>query len=85
VQTFANVDAKVIKLWKVEIPDDHVDPLCNLSLQDQDELLATKKISKYFPDSLAEECIHVTFETEQELLDELASLRELFNKSVHGT
>ncbi|RIA95855.1 hypothetical protein C1645_756528, partial [Glomus cerebriforme] len=25
-QTFANVDAKDIKLWKVPISDDHVDP-----------------------------------------------------------
>ncbi|PKY27976.1 hypothetical protein RhiirB3_443917 [Rhizophagus irregularis] len=30
---------------------DHVDPLSNLSLEDSDELLAIRKISKYFPDS----------------------------------
>ncbi|RIA86894.1 hypothetical protein C1645_828594 [Glomus cerebriforme] len=35
--------------------DDRDDPLSNLSLQDNDELLATKKISKYFSDSPAEE------------------------------
>ena len=41
-QTFANVDAKDIKLWNVKIPDDRDDLLSNLSLQDQVELLATK-------------------------------------------
>src|ERR1051325_10157752 len=54
--------AKDLKLWKVEIRDDQDDLLSNLSLQDQDELLATKKISKYFPDSPAEEHIHVLVE-----------------------
>ena len=55
----ANFKAKDLKVWKVTIPDDHNDLLSNLSLQDQDELLATKKISKYFPDSPPEEHIHV--------------------------
>ena len=58
-QTFANVDAKDIKLWKVPISDDHDDQLRNLSLEDSDELLAIRKISKYFPDSPPEEHIHV--------------------------
>jgi hypothetical protein len=62
VQTFANVDAKDIKLWKVEIPGDHDDPLSNLSLRDNDELLAIRKISKYFPDLPLEEHIHVLVE-----------------------
>ena len=31
-QTFANVDAKDIKLWNVKIPDDRDDLLSNLSL-----------------------------------------------------
>ncbi|PKC00698.1 hypothetical protein RhiirA5_505039 [Rhizophagus irregularis] len=92
-QTFASVDAKDIQLWKVEIGDDRDDLLSNLTLQDQPELLATKKISKYFPDSPAEECIHVIVEApvstvtssrEQELLDELSALRALLNKSVHA-
>ena len=56
---FAGINADKLKLWKVEIPGDHVDPISNLSLQDNDELLAIKKISKYFPDSPAEEHIHV--------------------------
>ncbi|PKY59217.1 hypothetical protein RhiirA4_481792 [Rhizophagus irregularis] len=50
-----NVKAKDLKLWKVEIPDDHNDQLRNLLLQDKDELLATKKISKYFPFILPED------------------------------
>ena len=58
-QTFANVDAKDIKLWKVKIPDDQDDLLSTLTLNDGDELLATKKISKYFPDSPLEEHIHI--------------------------
>ena len=49
-QTFANVDAKDIKLWKVEISGGHDDRLGNLSFHDSDELLAIKKVSKYFPE-----------------------------------
>jgi hypothetical protein len=45
---FAGIDADRLKLWKVPISDDQVDPLSNLSLQDSDELLAIRKISKYF-------------------------------------
>ncbi|GES87679.1 kinase-like domain-containing protein [Rhizophagus clarus] len=58
-QTFANVDTKDIKLWKVSIPGDQDDQLRNLILQDSDELLAIRKISKYFPDSPLEEHIHI--------------------------
>ena len=91
---FAGVDAVKLRLWKVEIPEDRDDLLSNLSLQDKDELLATKKISKYFSDSPPEEHIHVlvsppetsaTLGREQELLEEVASLRALINKSIHGT
>ena len=93
-QTFANVDAKDIKLWKVPISDDHVDLLSNLSFQDSDELLAIRKISKYFPDSPAEEHIHVlvsppeTIATSDEVLklrEEVASLKEKLSKSEYGT
>ncbi|CAG8594788.1 2716_t:CDS:2 [Paraglomus occultum] len=59
---FDGVPTKDIKLWKVTIPDDQDDLLSNLTLNDGDELLATKKISKYFPDSPAEEHIHVIVE-----------------------
>ncbi|CAB4438756.1 unnamed protein product [Rhizophagus irregularis] len=53
---------------------------------------SNEKISKYFSDSPAEECIHVLVEApvstatsscEQELLDELISLKALLNKSVY--
>jgi hypothetical protein len=58
-QTFTNVDAKDLKLWKVTIPGDQDNQLRNLILQDSDELLAIRKISKYFPDLPPEEYIHV--------------------------
>ncbi|GBB96523.1 hypothetical protein RclHR1_27730005 [Rhizophagus clarus] len=92
-QTFANVDAKDLKLWKVPISDDHDDQLRNLSLEDSDELLAIRKISKYFPDSPPEECIHILVEPPEstttssqevkELLDQVTSLQALLNKSTH--
>ncbi|CAB4419627.1 unnamed protein product [Rhizophagus irregularis] len=56
---FAGIDANRLKLWKVSIPGDQDDQLRNLILQDSDELLAIRKISKYFPDSPPEEHIHV--------------------------
>ena len=56
---FASVDAYKLKLWKVEIPGDHDDQLRNLSLEDSDQLLPTRKISNYFPDSPPEEHIYV--------------------------
>src|ERR1044072_4108917 len=56
---FAGVDAVKLKLWNVKIPDDRDDLLSRLTLNDGDELLATKKISKYFPDSPLEEHTHV--------------------------
>jgi hypothetical protein len=56
---FASVDADKLKLWKVQIPDERSELLRNLTLNDGDELLATKKISEYLPDLPAEECIHV--------------------------
>ncbi|CAB4427751.1 unnamed protein product [Rhizophagus irregularis] len=56
---FAGIDADRLKLWKVTIPGDQDDQLRNLILQDSDELLAIRKISKYFPDSPPEEHIHV--------------------------
>ena len=68
-QTFANVDAKDLKLWKVTTPGDQDDQLRNLILQDKDELLATKKISKYFPDSPPEEHIHVIVKLPRKCLE----------------
>ena len=91
---FAGVDADRLKLWKVSIPGDQDDQLRNLSLEDSDELLAIRKISKYFPNSPPEEHIHVLVEPPEstatssqevkELLDQVASLQALLNKSTHG-
>ena len=84
---------KDIKLWKVLISDDHVDPLSNLSLKNSDKLLAIRKILKYFSDSPLKEHIHVlvsspeftiTSNQEQELLVQVVSLQILLNKSTHG-
>jgi hypothetical protein len=48
-QTFANVDAKDIKLWKVEIGGDHLDDqLGNLTLNDSNEMLAINEIGDYW-------------------------------------
>src|ERR1043165_4728309 len=90
---FDNFAADRLKLWNVKIPDDRDDLLSNLSLQDKDELLATKKISKYFPDLPPEEHIHVLVSPPEtttassevlELREQLTSLQALLNKSVHG-
>ena len=91
---FAGVDTDKLRLWKKEIPDDQNDLLSSLTLNDRDELLATKKISKYFPDSPPEEHIHVLVSPPEitatssevlELREQLASLQALLNKSTHGT
>ena len=66
---FAGVDADKLRLWKKEIPDDQDDLLSNLTLNDGDELLATKKISKYFPDSPPEEHIHVIVKLPRKCLE----------------
>ena len=90
----ANFKAKDLKVWKVTISGDQDDQLRNLILQDSDELLAIRKISKYFPDSPLEEHIHVlvsppettaTSSREQELLDQVASLQALLKKTTYGT
>src|SRR5437763_12812065 len=59
---FDNFPVDKLELWKVKIPDDCDELLINFSLQDQPELLATKKISKYFTDLPVEEHIHVLVE-----------------------
>ena len=90
---FDNFPADKLRLWKVQIPGDHDDQLRNLILQDNEELSAIRKISKYFPDSPPEEHIHVLVSPpeattassrEQELLEEIASLKEKLSKSEHG-
>ena len=66
---FDNFPADKLRLWKKEIPDDQDDLLSNLTLNDGDELLATKKISKYFPDSPPEEHIHVIVKLPRKCLE----------------
>jgi hypothetical protein len=92
-QTFANVDAKDIKLWKVKIPDDQDDLLSNLTLNDGDELLATREIGDYWTEKPLKRNIHVIVEPPEsttassevlELKEQLASLQALLNKSTHG-
>ncbi|CAG8547165.1 10409_t:CDS:2 [Cetraspora pellucida] len=89
---FAGLDSNKLKLWKVTIPDDRDDPISNLSLEDSEELLAIRKISKYFPDSPLEEHIHVLVSPPEtttassevlELREQIASLQALFNKSEY--
>ncbi|RIA79490.1 hypothetical protein C1645_840570 [Glomus cerebriforme] len=77
-----------------DFADVDADRLNNLTLQDQDELLATKKISKYFSISPAEEHIYVLVEPpkttttsnrEQELLEEVTSLYTLLTMGFKWT
>jgi len=87
-----NFKAKDLKVWKVPISDDHVDPLNNLSLEDSDELLAINEIGDYWTEKPPKRHIHVivsppetaTSSREQELLDRIALLEESLNKSVYG-
>ncbi|PKY62862.1 hypothetical protein RhiirA4_490168 [Rhizophagus irregularis] len=83
VQTFANVDAKDIKLWKVTIPDDR-DLSSNLTLQDHVEFLATREIGDYCSEKPHKKHIHILVEppvsttTSSEVLElreQLASLQ----------
>jgi len=91
---FDSIPAKDINLWKVTIPGDQDDQLRNLILQNSDELLAINDIGDYWSEKPLKKNIHVlvkppettaTSSREQELLEEVASLRALINKSVHGT
>ena len=91
---FDNFPADKLKLWKVEIGGDHDDQLLNLSLDDDEELLAINEIGDYWAEKPAKRHIHVLVEPptsipassrEQELLDRIALLEESLNKSVHGT
>ena len=90
---FASVDADKLRLWKKEIPDDQDDLLSNLTLNDGDELLATREIGDYWTEKPPKKHIHVIVSPpeaitassrEQELLEEIASLKEKFSKSEHG-
>src|ERR1044072_8356815 len=88
---FAGVDADKLRLWKKEIPDDQDDLLSNLTLNDGDELLATRGIGDYWAEKPPKRNIHVIVEPpestassnrEQELLDRIAYLEASLKKSV---
>ena len=68
-KTFHGVEADELKLWKVTMPGNQDDQLRNLILQDSDELLAIRKISKYFPDLPPEEHIHVIVKLPRKCLE----------------
>ncbi|GBB99120.1 hypothetical protein RclHR1_03420003 [Rhizophagus clarus] len=55
----AFIIAKDIKLWKVEIPDNHDDVLINFHLHDHDMLLATREIGEYWKKIPPKRHIHV--------------------------
>lgn len=79
----------------MEIGGDHLDDqLKNLKLNGSDELSAINEIGDYWTEKPPKKHIHVLVEppastvtshSEQELLDQVASLQALLNKSVHGT
>src|SRR3954451_7614579 len=56
---FDNFPADRLKLWKVEIGGDHDDQLRNLTLLDQDELLAINDIGDYWTEKPPKRHIHV--------------------------
>ena len=68
-QTFTNVDAKDLKLWKVTIPGDQDDQLRNLILQDSDELLAINDIGDYWPTSPPKKHIHIIVKLPRKCLE----------------
>src|SRR4051794_6208908 len=68
-KTFHGVEADELKLWKVTNSGDQDDQLRNLILQNSDELLAIRKILKYFPDSPPEEHIHVIVKLPRKCLE----------------
>ncbi|RGB22487.1 hypothetical protein C1646_677806 [Rhizophagus diaphanus] len=88
---FAGIDSDQLKLWQVEIPDNCYDELTNSQLLGNNELLATKKISKYFTKNPADEHIHIivtlpeTTKTrkELELINKVAELQKLLKKSIN--
>ncbi|RGB24006.1 hypothetical protein C1646_821830 [Rhizophagus diaphanus] len=55
----ANFKVKDLKVWKVKIPDDQDDLLSNFTLNDRDELLATREIGDYWIEKLPKRHIHI--------------------------
>ena len=65
----ANFKAKDLKLWKKEIPDDQDDLLINLTLNDGDELLATREIGDYWTEKPPKRNIHVIVKLPRKCLE----------------
>ncbi|CAG8634333.1 6658_t:CDS:2 [Paraglomus brasilianum] len=72
VQTFANIDAKDLKLWKVVIPADRADLIQGQPqlLQDNNQLKATDYIDDYWTVTPKRRHIHVIVEAPTDLLTE---------------
>src|SRR5205814_2062479 len=66
---FAGVDADKLRLWKKEIPDDQDDLLSNLTLNDGDELLATREIGDYWTEKPPKKHIHVIVKLPRKCLE----------------
>jgi hypothetical protein len=56
---FQGVDARKLRLWKVEIPDDHSDLIQGQTLQDNNQLLPTHYLDEYWTDTPPRRHIHV--------------------------
>jgi hypothetical protein len=78
----------------VSIPDDQDDLLRNLTLNEGNELLATREIVDYWSEKPPKRHIHVLVDPppstaissrEQELLERIALLEKSLSKSVYGT
>jgi hypothetical protein len=74
---FAGVDADKLKLWKVEIPDDRDDQFSNLSLQDKDELLATREIEDYWTEKPPKKSVHVIVKLPRKCQPQFVTFRHL--------
>src|SRR5581483_10892191 len=92
---FDDIAIDELKLWRVKIPINRDDKLSNLTLQDSEQLLATRIIEEYWPTTQTvpmEEYIHIiigryeTKKQEQELLDQLSSskVHQEFKIKVYG-
>jgi len=61
---FANIDAVMLTLWKVNIPYEDEDRFKHLDFEDNksdsiERLIALKMLEKYFPEDPAKEHIHI--------------------------
>lgn len=82
---FASVDAKRLKLWKVEIASDRLDDrLKNLTLNDSNELLAMDEIGEYWADDPPKKHINVLVESPMSIAASSREQADKDKKSVYG-